>query len=196
MSRFLFFLMRVSFVKNVITDNILSLARLLSLSLAFFSSSRIHSFQWSFSLPPQTGTHSLAERSSQHAEFRSSRCSENGVGSYLFRNAGVGVGLAHGRRCPSLLEIPLVGEQTMKIYFAKQRISRVVSHGELESALHSQTNPVGWKTTMRKRDLEKRISRSYLLTQVETTHLNGEILCLSLSECFYGPSERRVSRTP
>ena len=84
-SRFLSFLMRVSLFKNVMTDNILSCALRISLPLSswmrrsmflsggqssffvalgyrVFSSSRIHSIQCSFSLPPQTGIRSFSER--------------------------------------------------------------------------------------------------------------------------------------
>ena len=41
--------------------------------------------------------------------------------------------MAHGRRCSSLLENPLVGEQTMKTDFAVHRVFHIVSHEELES---------------------------------------------------------------
>jgi hypothetical protein len=83
-SRFLFALMRVSFFKNVITDNILSRALSVSLPLSscrrrsrfcsgrshhsslfwetVSSSFRIHTIQCSFSLPQQTGIRSFTKR--------------------------------------------------------------------------------------------------------------------------------------
>jgi hypothetical protein len=100
-SRFLFSLMRVSFLKNVITDNILSRALSVSLPLSscrrrsmfcpgrqssFFvvlgyrasSSSQIHTIQCSFSLPQQTGIRSYTERAHTRSIFIGSQ-STNGV---------------------------------------------------------------------------------------------------------------------